>query len=198
MTRLTRDVVTDLWPLYASGEASADTHALVDAFLAEDPEFARRIRDEASADVLKTGAPLLPADHEKETLLRTQRRRALQSMIVNSLALLASASMTIVYLWKVVPRWAAMFAGLGLSLPAATRLQIVAANWTVRLLPFVLAAATIGFLFRKSLKVPESLKSGTALAIVTAVLLLFVQAGWLALLVESTTALTEALAKARG
>ncbi len=197
MTKLTRDVVTDLWPLYAGGEASADTRALVEAFLLEDVEFARRLRDEKSAEVLRAGAPALPADHEKQTLLRTQRRRALQSMIVNGLALLASAAMTTFYMWKVVPRWAAMFAGLGIALPGATRLQIVAANWTVRLLPFALAAAAIAFLFRRSIRVPEAVRSGTALAIVTGILLLVVQAGWLALLVESTTVLTEALDEAR-
>ena len=39
--KITRDVVSDLWPLYSSGEASADTRVLVDEFLRDDPEFAR-------------------------------------------------------------------------------------------------------------------------------------------------------------
>ena len=38
---VTRDVVLDLLPLYQAGEASADTRALVDAFLAGDPQLAR-------------------------------------------------------------------------------------------------------------------------------------------------------------
>ena len=41
---MTRDVVTDLWPLYEAGEASADTRALVDDFLAQDPSFAAALR----------------------------------------------------------------------------------------------------------------------------------------------------------
>ena len=41
---VTRDVITDLWPVYASGEASPDTRALVEAFLQGDPEFARLIQ----------------------------------------------------------------------------------------------------------------------------------------------------------
>ena len=41
MSRITRDVVADLWPVYESGEASADTRLLVEEFLAGDPEFAR-------------------------------------------------------------------------------------------------------------------------------------------------------------
>jgi len=39
--RITRDVVYDLLPGYFAGEVSADTRALIDEFLATDPEFAR-------------------------------------------------------------------------------------------------------------------------------------------------------------
>jgi hypothetical protein len=44
MLNVTRDVVTDLWPVYESGEATADTRALVDEFLANDPAFAETLR----------------------------------------------------------------------------------------------------------------------------------------------------------
>ena len=47
---VTRDVVSDLWPLYASGEASADTRALVDAFLAGDPAFAQSLRESGQCE----------------------------------------------------------------------------------------------------------------------------------------------------
>jgi anti-sigma factor RsiW len=39
MTKLTRDVISDLWPLYVTGEASPDTRRLVEEFLASDPTF---------------------------------------------------------------------------------------------------------------------------------------------------------------
>ena len=39
-----RPVIVDLWPLYVSGEASPETRALVDAFLADDPELAGQLR----------------------------------------------------------------------------------------------------------------------------------------------------------
>jgi len=39
--KITRDVVYDLLPAYFAGEVSADTRALIDEFLATDPEFAR-------------------------------------------------------------------------------------------------------------------------------------------------------------
>lgn len=41
---VSRDVVLDLLPLYLSGEASADSRALVDACLAADPALARLVR----------------------------------------------------------------------------------------------------------------------------------------------------------
>ena len=47
MLNVTRDVVADLWPLYESGEATADTRALVEEFLKTDPEFATTLRTAA-------------------------------------------------------------------------------------------------------------------------------------------------------
>ena len=41
--KITREVVTDLLPVYLSGEASTDTQTLVDEFLQTDPEFARLV-----------------------------------------------------------------------------------------------------------------------------------------------------------
>ena len=45
--KITREVVTDLWPLYLSGGASADTRTLVETFLADDPELARILKESA-------------------------------------------------------------------------------------------------------------------------------------------------------
>lgn len=39
--KVTREVIYDLLPGYFAGEVSADTRALIDEFLATDPEFAR-------------------------------------------------------------------------------------------------------------------------------------------------------------
>jgi anti-sigma factor RsiW len=67
--QITRDIVSDLWPVYASGEASADTRALVDAFLADDPEFASTLKREA--DLPPVDIALSP-DEEARTLARTR------------------------------------------------------------------------------------------------------------------------------
>ena len=73
MDNVTRDVITDLWPLYASGEASSDTRRLVDAFLAADPDFARALHDTASS-LPADAPPALSPDHEMKTLDRIKRR----------------------------------------------------------------------------------------------------------------------------
>jgi len=69
--KITRDVITDLLPVYLSGEASADTKALVDSFLKDDPEFAKLI-DENGA-VLLDGQIKLSKDIEMDTLNKTTK-----------------------------------------------------------------------------------------------------------------------------
>ena len=76
MENVTRDVIVDLWPLYVSGEASKDTVGLVEAFLREDPEFARTLNHDARAPLPGVGLPSLTPDHELKTLARLKRRLA--------------------------------------------------------------------------------------------------------------------------
>jgi len=45
MYEVTRDIVSDLWPLCRCNEASPDSRRLVDAYLATDGEFAARLRE---------------------------------------------------------------------------------------------------------------------------------------------------------
>lgn len=192
MMKPTRDVVVDLWPLYASGEASADTRALVEAFMAEDREFAEKLRQREDAG-LAPASLALPRNHERTTLLRIQRRRARQSMIVNSLALLASAAMTAFYAWDVVPLWAAVFGSTGAPLPPRMQMAINASAWIMRLtVPLLLLALPLIYAFRKRLRVPAFLESGTVLAVITGIALVLAQLCWLALLNEASISLAEA------
>ena len=71
--KITRDVITDLWPVYQSGEASADTRALVENFLREDPEFARLLSEESSSSLLDPIPVPLQPDHEMKTFQKTKR-----------------------------------------------------------------------------------------------------------------------------
>jgi hypothetical protein len=70
---VTREVIDDLWPAYAAGEASADTRTLVEAFLQQDPEFARLLRGRGEESLLRQDALRLPPDSEAKALRRTKR-----------------------------------------------------------------------------------------------------------------------------
>jgi RNA polymerase sigma-70 factor, ECF subfamily len=70
---VTREVITDLWPVYASGEASADTRALVEAFLRQDPQFARLVQEGGVEQFLRCDSLRLPAHHEAQALRRTKQ-----------------------------------------------------------------------------------------------------------------------------
>ncbi len=51
---VSRDVISDLWPLYRAGEASADSKRMIEAFLAEDGAF-RAVLDES--ETISRGLP---------------------------------------------------------------------------------------------------------------------------------------------
>ncbi len=63
---VTREVVTDLLPLYFSGEASGDTRVLVEDYFRHDLDFERIARSAATPlETLRAAAPIA-ADSEKE------------------------------------------------------------------------------------------------------------------------------------
>ena len=77
---VTRDVVSDLWPLCRSGEASAGSQTLVEAFLAQDDDFAAALKaTEKQARVVP--ALRLSPDAERR-LLDQARERARRKWLV--------------------------------------------------------------------------------------------------------------------
>ena len=63
---VTREVVTDLLPIYFSGEASGDTKVLVEDYFRQDPDFERIARSAAAPlETLRAAAPIA-AGSEKE------------------------------------------------------------------------------------------------------------------------------------
>jgi hypothetical protein len=63
---VTREVVTDLLPIYFSGEASGDTKLLVEDYFRQDPDFERIARSAATPlETLRAAAPIA-ASQEKE------------------------------------------------------------------------------------------------------------------------------------
>jgi hypothetical protein len=77
---VTRSVILDLWPIYASGDASDDTRALVDAFLRDDPQFAQQLTQDARIPEMLPG---LPPDAESEAFVRLRRRLRGYPLLLN-------------------------------------------------------------------------------------------------------------------
>jgi hypothetical protein len=72
MQNITRDIISDLYILYSSGDATEDSRRLVDEFLSKDPEFSASLKERAgNVPILP---PPLPATHELKTLDRLKRR----------------------------------------------------------------------------------------------------------------------------
>ena len=63
---VTREVVTDLLPIYFSGEASSDTKSLVEEYFRENPDFERVARSAATPLETLRAAPPVAAGSEKE------------------------------------------------------------------------------------------------------------------------------------
>jgi len=72
MQNVTRDIISDLYVLYSSGDATPDSRRLVEEFLSQDPELATSLK-ESGGTIPILPAPLPPA-HELKTLDRIKRR----------------------------------------------------------------------------------------------------------------------------
>ncbi|MFZ3339464.1 MAG: hypothetical protein WA609_08795 [Terriglobales bacterium] len=80
---ISRNVIQDLIPLYLADEASPDTRAVVEEFLAADPELTAevaRLKSSSPSQTLTGGNVMsLPLDHEVQTLARTRSELAQRS-----------------------------------------------------------------------------------------------------------------------
>jgi hypothetical protein len=71
--KVTRDVIRDLLPVYLSGEATADTIALIEEFLRDEPEMAASVREAKRLDLPPLQQVRAGAAVERQALLRTRR-----------------------------------------------------------------------------------------------------------------------------
>jgi hypothetical protein len=94
--KVTRDVIVDLWPVYETGAASADTRALVDEFLSGDPELARQLREgeKTMNELLFPESVVLSPDVEKSAFDRMRELSRLRTyFFVLSVLMMTSAGM---------------------------------------------------------------------------------------------------------
>lgn len=85
---VTRDVVSDLWPLCRSDDASADTRALVDEFLAADETFASTLKESEMLPGAMPGLRLSP-DAERRLLDHARERARLKLLVIGGSIALA-------------------------------------------------------------------------------------------------------------
>ena len=79
---VTREVITDLLPVYTSGEASAETVSLVDEFLRNDPEFAELIRNEGVSHTLTPFPVTVSPDLERRSLNLTKKHLRIRGVLL--------------------------------------------------------------------------------------------------------------------
>ncbi len=77
---ITDDIITDLFPLYVSGECSADTRALVEGYLREHPGVEQRLRRIMAVSLPAALARTLPSE-ELRSLRKTRRRLRVQATL---------------------------------------------------------------------------------------------------------------------
>jgi type IV pilus assembly protein PilC len=109
-----------------------------------DPLFTNMIAAGEAGGILDTILKRLATYIEKAAKLRNQ----VQSAMIYPVAIIVIAAVVVgVILWKVIPTFANLFAGLGAELPLPTRVVIAASNGLVRFGPFIIvgiAAAGYG------------------------------------------------------
>jgi type IV pilus assembly protein PilC len=110
-----------------------------------DSLFCNMIAAGEAGGILDTILKRLATYIEKAVKLRGQ----VQSAMIYPIAVITIACVVIgVILWKVIPTFASLFAGLGAELPLPTRVVIALSNNLVRFMPFIIVgimAAAWGF-----------------------------------------------------
>jgi type IV pilus assembly protein PilC len=111
-----------------------------------DPLFTNMIAAGEAGGILDTILKRLATYIEKAVKLKGQ----VKSAMVYPVAVIVIAAVVVgVILWKVIPTFANLFAGLGAELPLPTRVVIAASNGLVRFGPFIIAGiVAAGFAFK--------------------------------------------------
>jgi type IV pilus assembly protein PilC len=108
-----------------------------------DPLFTNMIAAGEAGGILDTILKRLATYIEKSVKLKSQ----VKSAMVYPIAVIVIAALVVgVILWKVIPTFASLFAGLGATLPLPTRIVIAASNGLVQFMPFIFVGM-IGFVF---------------------------------------------------
>src|SRR6187399_1517627 len=110
-----------------------------------DPLYTNMIAAGEAGGILDTILKRLATYIEKAVKLKAQ----VKSAMIYPIAVIVIAVLVVgVILWKVIPTFASLFAGLGAELPLPTRVVIAASDFLVNFMPFIIVgigAASYGF-----------------------------------------------------
>lgn len=93
--KITRDVVSDLLAVYLSGEATADTRALVEEWLKTDADLARRAEEARRADLPPVTLPAPSA--EQRAFVRTRRGLRLRAIMLGLAVYVSTLPLTVTF-----------------------------------------------------------------------------------------------------
>jgi anti-sigma factor RsiW len=86
MKQIERNVILDLLPLYLAGEASPDSQALVEEYLASDPELAETAELAAAMQQRAAEIPVpIRAEHQVQAYREAQRRIQQRTLVWGAL-----------------------------------------------------------------------------------------------------------------
>jgi type IV pilus assembly protein PilC len=107
-----------------------------------DPLFTNMIAAGEAGGILDTILKRLATYIEKNVKLKSQVKSA---MIYPIAVIVIAAVVVTVILWKVIPTFANLFAGLGAELPLPTRIVIALSNGVVLFMPYMIVALIAAF-----------------------------------------------------
>ncbi|HEX5108305.1 MAG TPA: type II secretion system F family protein [Vicinamibacterales bacterium] len=107
-----------------------------------DPLFTNMIAAGEAGGILDTILKRLATYIEKNVKLKAQVKSA---MIYPVAVIVIAAVVVTVILWKVIPTFANLFAGLGAELPLPTRVVIAMSNGVVLLMPYMIVIMIAGY-----------------------------------------------------
>lgn len=120
---VTRDVVNDLLTVYLAGDASADTQALVEEWLRQDPDLARQVARARNLELPAVPAP--PPTTEKRALDRTRRLWRLRAVVLGAAIYFATLPLSVTFDSRGFQGW-------------------LLHDWTSRMLALLVAGSLVG------------------------------------------------------
>ena len=84
MTKITRNVILDLMPLYLAGEASQDTKELVEEYLETDKELAEMAKQSTAFDLPKDVPVPLEKDQALQLYIEAKRQMTIRMAIIGA------------------------------------------------------------------------------------------------------------------